>query len=39
MKEFKQSVEWLRRLDTFEVLRSEVEWLKRLVVEEVVQFI
>ena len=26
MEEFKQSVEWLRRLDTLEVLRSEVEW-------------
>ena len=24
--QFKQSVEWLRRLDTLEVLRSEVEW-------------
>ena len=38
MEEFKQSLEWLRRLDTLEVLRSEVEWrsrLKGLVVEEV----
>ena len=26
MEEFKQSLEWLRRLDTLEVLRSEVEW-------------
>ena len=26
MEEFKQSVEWLRRLDTLEVLWSEVEW-------------
>ena len=26
MEEFKQSVEWFRRLDILEVLRSEVEW-------------
>ena len=26
MEEFKQSLEWLRRSDTLEVLRSEVEW-------------
>ena len=26
MEEFKQSLEWLRRLDTLEVLWSEVEW-------------
>ena len=26
MEEFKQSLEWLRRLDTLEVLRTEVEW-------------
>ena len=26
MEEFKQSLEWLRRLDTLEVLMSEVEW-------------
>ena len=26
MEIFKQSLEWLRRLDTLEVLRSEVEW-------------
>ena len=25
MEEFKQSMEWLRRLDTLEVLRSKVE--------------
>lgn len=37
MEEFKQSLEWLRRLDTLEVLRSEVEsqgskgwWWRRL---------
>ena len=26
MEEFKQTLEWLRRLDTLEVLRSEVKW-------------